>query len=167
MYLVVLCQLLLVCSLAIRVFYHLRVSPARTAVLYLVLKRVLHHNKTAAVPCVLLLLLHTGTRYKNSVSEYHRRSPSSTACAVRASQGHLCSYRLLQQQQLPEFFAPPVVTARIYLYQCAQERYCTAVTPGTDCCKKRMLPTREAPVWCVKTCTADVCRSQSTRQSLQ
>ena len=158
------------CCLCVTLRYEysttLRVSPARTAVLYLVLKRVLHHNKTAAVPYVLLLLLHTGTRYKNSVSEYHRRSPSSTACAVRASQGHLCSYRLLQQQQLPEFFAPPVVTARIYLYQSAQERYCTAVTPGTDCCK-RMLPTREAPVWCVTTCTAAECRSQPARQSLQ
>ena len=161
--------MLLVCSLTIRVIYHLRVSPARTAVLHLLLKRELHHNKSAAVPYVLLLLLYVRTR-TYLVSEYHRRNPSrrshKTACAVRASQGHLCSYRLLQQQQLAEFFALPVVTAHIYLYQCAQEGYCTAGTPGTDCCK-RMLPTREAPVWCVTTCTADVCRSQRALQSLQ
>ena len=36
-------------------------SPARTAVLHLVLERVLHHKKTAAVPYV-LLLLHIRTR---------------------------------------------------------------------------------------------------------
>ena len=42
----------------------LRVSPARTAVLYLVLKRVLHHNKTAAVPYVrLLLFVRTRSQY--------------------------------------------------------------------------------------------------------
>ena len=57
LYVVVLCQLLLVCSLAIRVIYHPRVSPAGTAVLHLVPKiRVLHHNNTTAVPYVLLLL---------------------------------------------------------------------------------------------------------------